>query len=122
MSRAAPRAPQPKARTQRAIEAATVTTLQRKRRLQQVQRNIAEAEGTQRQEVAVAATAQALNRDNQAAATGATATPSPPTRQHGVNSRWERRGDAAFLEGRVQFMVSSPREVFSAALGGSPFF
>ena len=79
-----------------------------------------EAEGAEWRAVAAAGTAQeALNRDNRAAATGATATPPPPTHQQSVNSRSERPGDAVFFEESVQFMASLAREELSSALGAS---
>ena len=93
---------------------------QRKRRPQQIQRDIAEAENAERNTVAVTATAQeSLDGDIQTAATGATANPSPSTRQQSVNSWSERPGDAAFFKDDVQFMASLPREEFSTELGAA---
>ena len=67
-------------RTQRALGAATTTTLQRKRRVKQARRDIAEAESAVKRAVAAAATArEALLRSTHAAAMGVSAT--PPLRQ-----------------------------------------
>ena len=59
----------------------------------------------------------AVNRAERARDSVATATPPLPAREPGVNTRSERPGDAAFLDGSVQFMASSPRVEFSTELG-----
>ena len=105
---------------QRALEAATATTLQRKRRLQHAQREIAGAESAEKKAFAAAATAQeALHRSNRAAATGATANLPTQTRQQGDTSRSERPGHAAFFAGSVLYMVSALKEEFITELGAS---
>ena len=78
------------ARSRLALEVAKATTLRRKGRLRQMQRDIAEAESAEREAAAVAAKAQsALDRDIWTDASGAAATLSPPTREEGINSRSE---------------------------------
>ena len=105
-------------RTQRALDAATATTVQRKLRLQQVQQDIAEAESAEKKPVAAAATArEAIFRSTQAAAIKASATPSTPTRQQGGISLSEQSGDSAFFEGSVLDMAAEQREELAADLG-----
>ena len=78
------------ARSRLALEVAKATTLRRKGRLRQMQRDIAEAESAEREAAAVAAKAQsALDRDIWTDASGAAATCSPPTREEGITSQSE---------------------------------
>ena len=94
-------------RTQRAMEAAIATMLQRKRRLQQVQRDIAEAECAEKRAVAAAATArEAPLRSTQEAARGAYATPRAPPRQQGGILLSEQPGDSAFFKRSVPYIVA----------------
>ena len=85
-----------------------------------MQRDIAEAVSAERKAVAAApATAQkALARDNQTAASGATATTSPPTHQQSVYAVMKWPGDDAVFHGSVVCMASTPRQGFPPELGG----
>ena len=85
-----------------------------------MQRDIAEAESTEREAAAAAAKAQhALDRDIWTAASGAAATPSPLAREQGINSRSKRPGDDAFWTGNVACVASSSRVKFSSELATS---
>ena len=105
-------------RTQRALDAATATTVQQKLRLQQVQRDIAEAESAEKRPVSAAATArEAIFRSTHETAIGASATPSTPTRQQGGILLLEQSGDSAFFEGSVPDMAAGQREELAADFG-----
>ena len=73
------------------------------------------------QEAAAATTGaqEVVNRTVRARESVAAATPPSPARRQSVNSRSERPGDAAFLDGSVTFMASSARVEFSIKLGAA---
>ena len=108
------------AQTQGALEETTATTLRRRKRLQQIHRDIAAAESAERKAVAAARTAQeALQRDKRTAASGVTANPSPPMRQQSVYTMGKRPGDNAFFHGSMVCMALTPRQEFPPELGAS---
>ena len=104
-------------RTRRAHQCARETTLRRRQRLLLEQRKVQAAERAEQEAAAAITRAQvvvgwaARARDSVAAAT-----PRPPARVQSVNSRSERPGDDAFLDGSVTFMASSARVEYSAKL------
>ena len=80
-----------------------------------MQREIAAAESAEREAAAAVAKAQQALRHG----IGAAATPPRPEREQSVNSRSERPGDTASLDGSVQCMASSSRVEFAPKLGAA---
>ena len=106
-------------RTQRGLEESSAKTIRCKKRLRLIQRDIAEAESTNRKDGAAAVAAQeGLQRENRTAASGATATPSPPTRQQSVYAVVTRPGEDTVSHISVVCMASTPRQEFRPELGG----
>ena len=92
--------------------------LQRKRHLQQAQRDIAEAESAEKRPVAAEATVrEALLRSTQEATRGAFGTPPVPTCQQGGMLLSEQPEDSAFWEGSVLCMAAERVEEFEIDLG-----
>ena len=102
--------------TRRAQQRARDTTLRRRQRLLE-QRKVEAAERAEEEAAAAITRAQeVVNRTVRARESVAAATPPPPARGQRVNSRSERPGDDAFLDGSVTFMASSARVDFSTKL------
>ena len=107
-------------RTRRAHQCAGDTTLRRRKRLLLEQRQLEAAERAEQEETVATTRAKGvINRTVRARESVAAATPPSPARRQSVNSRSERPGDAAFLDGSVTFMASSARVEFSIKLGAA---
>ena len=100
--------------TRRAQQRVRDMTLRRRQQFLLELRKVEAAERAEQEAAAAATRAQEVvdrSRDSVAAAT-----PPPPVRGESVNSRSERPGDDAFLDGSVTFMASLARVEFSAKL------